>query len=356
MPLDRIPGEDQLYIGSAFVLGQQKLLDTHNITHILSVLQCTPRDEPSGRKRQRLCVDVDDVEEEDLVVHFPRCVRFIDSGLQPSLQNGDAAGAVPAASTVGDVGDAAVDADKAVARALALVREARPMAEPNAGFMRQLALWWRMGCPADTDDAVERHPAYQRWAYQKDVQESVQLGRAPDRLWFGDEAQDTGAPVDIAGIAGGTDSSANTKPTGFQLRCKKCRRVLAEPPFIQAHEPTQPPVGNQGCPHYFVEPLSWMRPVLAEGALEGRLACPNTVCGALLGRYAWQGFQCSCRTWVCPAFSLQRSKVDQVVHASSQQGGAAAVAARFGIRLPPGSSSINNTRAAGGNPVRTENL
>ena len=48
-------------------------------------------------------------------------------------------------------------------QALKLVRETRPLAGPNGGFLKQLELWWEMGCPAGSDDAVERDGLYQAW-------------------------------------------------------------------------------------------------------------------------------------------------------------------------------------------------
>lgn len=64
------------------------------------------------------------------------------------------------------------------------------------------------------------------------------------------------------------------------------------------------------CAHYFMDPLSWMRPELEQGKLEGRLECPK--CHANVGKYAWQGMQCSCSEWVVPGISLAKGRVDQV--------------------------------------------
>ena len=51
-----------------------------NITHVLSVLQIYQPDELFGFF-QHLCIDVDDVPDENLLQHFPAAIRFIQSGL-----------------------------------------------------------------------------------------------------------------------------------------------------------------------------------------------------------------------------------------------------------------------------------
>lgn len=222
-------------------------------------------------------------------------------------------------------------AAEAVTAALEFVRRSRPMAEPNDGFMRQLELFWEMGCPADD---MEVQPAYQRWAYRREVEEHVAIGQAPSRLRFEDEE------------AGGRAADGSTP--GLSLRCKKCRRTLVTAPFIQDHKAVAVPSAGEAspdgapvvappppapCPHFFVEPLGWMRGELEKGELNGRLLCPNARCGAGVGRYDWKGFKCSCGAWVTPAFSLQRGRVDDVVVRSAAGGGGAG-----GIRLPPGHS------------------
>lgn len=89
------------------------------------------------------------------------------------------------------------------------------------------------------------------------------------------------------------------------------------PSRAQAHAATAPIATLEApaahvCQHQFLDPLSWMRPELEQGKLEGRLECPNLKCGANVGRYAWQGMKCSCGLWICPAISLQKAKVDEV--------------------------------------------
>ncbi|CCF40936.1 nitrogen starvation-induced protein phosphatase, partial [Colletotrichum higginsianum] len=96
---------------------------------------------------------------------------------------------------------------------------------------------------------------------------------------------------------------------GVEIRCKKCRKTLATPRFVLEHEQdAQGRARGQACGHVFVEPLGWMREELEKGALEGRLCCPNSKCGAAVGRYSWRGFRCSCGGWVTPGFSLQKGR------------------------------------------------
>ncbi|KAH6855538.1 protein-tyrosine phosphatase-like protein [Chaetomium sp. MPI-CAGE-AT-0009] len=354
MALNRINGDDELYVGGW----------EHNITHILSVIKyALNRDDDAFRNVEHLSIDIDDMDDQDILVHLPRFVRFIDRGLHSGKPTPD--NKTPSAATITPSSDSpnpppsgavlvhcamgksrsvtavlayllwkhphrfgkadpTTTAQQAVAQALQWVRETRPVAEPNDGFMRQLEMWWDMGCPADSDDAVEQEPAYQRWLYKREVEDAARIGRAPDRIRFEDEE----APGAI--------------------RCKKCRRVLATGPFIVPHR-GRGEADRADCPHFFIEALSWMRPILEEGALDGRLICPNAKCSASIGRYAWQGFKCSCGEWVAPAFSLQSSKVDKVV-TRSQNTGAGAIADRMaalGIRMPPGAEKVHPAATSG---------
>lgn len=133
------------------------------------------------------------------------------------------------------------------------------------------------------------------------------------------------------------------------------RWKLATSEFIIPHEPlnkeapaVSPPIAP--CAHVFLHPLTWMRPslfplvdgqvpsdsVFPEAPLDGRLNCPNTSCGANVGKFAWPGMPCSCGKWVVPAICLVRAKVD-VIDGSN----AAGALAGGGIRLPPKMRNLN---------------
>jgi dual specificity phosphatase 12 len=398
-----------------WALRRPKAMDERKITHVLSMVKFDPKGVHSemrsttwdeyGKKYKHMMVDIDDVEDADILVHFPSAIRFIEDGLYPpqpapAISAGepedaavttvasappddtdpeshveDATSPIPKFAQLklkpvsdrktpnaptgavyvhcamgksrsvsiivayllwkypGRFGRSAASSanpkpDKARARAaveaaVKWVKNTREIAEPNRGFIRQLEMWWDMGCPDD----VEKHPIYRRWVYKREVDESIACGRAPERLRFEDEEQD------VAGNGGVVPVPSR------ELRCKRCRRVLANSNFILEHEqPARAPAvaKRDGCPHIFIEPLSWMRPTLEVGELDGRLACPNEKCGAIIGRYSWKGFKCSCTGWVTPAFSVLKSKVDELAIRSAA-GNVDPTA--LGIRMPPGAES-----------------
>ncbi|KAF5659812.1 tyrosine phosphatase yvh1 [Fusarium heterosporum] len=390
MALSRIDGQDELFVGGLWALRRSDSLTDRRITHVLSLVPFDIstlknfKDEPwidYGKDFRHTTIDIDDVEDADLLIELPKAVRFIEEGLGANwlvdeakekdddqdggvlLEKGveeldivekkrkkkggvfvhcaagksrsvsaviayllrqypsrfdpnitpteisDPAHSVPQSST--EKRSRKETAQEAVHAALTFVRRTRPMAEPNEGFMEQLALWWEMGCPNE----VETHPVYQRWAYKREIDENLAVGQAPTRLRFEDEETQ---PRDESGLS---------------LRCKKCRRTLVTAPFIQQHRPSEKQSSAPTCQHYFVEPLSWMRGVLEQGELNGRLICPNEKCGAGVGRYDWKGFRCSCGGWVTPAFSLQKARVDDVVKLPTGQ--------NMGIRMPPGMAPRN---------------
>ncbi|KAK1969992.1 phosphatases II [Colletotrichum sublineola] len=399
MAMNRVDGKDELFVGGIWALRRPSALKERNITHILSVVRFDPAGlksetdtwENYGKTFKHMVIDIDDVEDADMLVHLPKAVRFIDQALHPQDYRRDAAAAAAAAegelnlysedagkpdpdapgavyvhcamgksrsvtvvvayllwkypSRFGRTSasaaaaqqnasskpdDAAADrASAAVAAAVKWVRKTREIAEPNPGFIKQLEMWWAMGCPED----VESHPIYQRWDFRREIDESLAAGQAPSRLRFEDEEtskEDAAAAATTAHAVGGKE-----------VRCKKCRKTLATPRFVLAHEQDeQGKARGQACGHVFVEPLSWMREELEKGALEGRLSCPNRSCGAAVGRYSWRGFRCSCGGWVTPGFSLQKGRVDEVAVRAPGAAAAAAGMASLGIRMPPGAGRL----------------
>lgn len=413
MALSRIDGPDDLYVGGIFALRRPAAMEERNVTHILSMIKYSfVQWKDFQDKYVHFSVDIDDVEDEDILRHLSKAVRFIEAGLSPTsgfaypegteipswrrrmatageketkVKNEDEDAITPATlpdTAAAELANLALDddrkpagvfvhcamgksrsvtaviayllwkypfrygltprtikrpdeetAEKVVLEALKWVRKTREMAEPNPGFMKQIQMWVQMGMPADSDDAVEKNGTYQRWLWEREVEESARIGRAPDWIRFEDEVAEEDQVA---------KEESDTAEENIQLRCKKCRKVLATEAFIVPH---QTDAQKKQCPQRFVEPLSWMRPFLDQGVLEGRLVCPNAKCGASVGRYSWKGFKCACGEWVCPAFSLQAAKVDEVKVANKKPDPSAANGAdprtALGIRLPPGGRRQN---------------
>ncbi|KAK7608138.1 protein-tyrosine phosphatase-like protein [Phyllosticta paracitricarpa] len=285
--LDKVPGGHNLYIGGLFTLRRRDALESANITHVLSVLRLPLDQDLFAPFREHMVVEVDDVDDEDLLQHFPATNRFIQRAL-------DCGGGVLVHCAMGKSRSATCVMAYLMHKhhitpheALDQVRQARALCEPNEGFMKQLEIYHAMGTPDD----VQASPAYQRWLYQREVELSRACGTAPeaDKIRFEDEhANDS------------LQQQQQQQQAALELRCRKCS---PSPPLLQiVNGPSVP------C----VPCASWMRPELEQGKLDGRLECPNPKCRSHVGKYAWQGMRCSCGDWVVPAISLAKGRIDEV--------------------------------------------
>ena len=286
-----------------------------------------------------------------------------------------------------------------VVKALELLRQGRGIAEPNEGFMDQLHMYEKMGCPT-TEQELKSHKIYRRWMNKRHYEESLRVMQAPEmeHILFEDEPPDedevqipephpstTAHMQEVAeGILApdGTDQGKASHHPSMQaldevsIKCRKCRHVLATTPFILEHlppphrDPNDPnsahthvsdgtPLPPSQCAHVFLHPLSWMKGVLSEGKMEGRLTCPNTKkCNANIGKFSWTGLRCSCGGWVTPGFAILRTKVDEVVNKRAQHSQASShpdgqssqkgadetslSAGTTALRLPPGMKRQGN--------------
>ena len=99
--------------------------------------------------------------------------------------------------------------------ALQQLQMIRPMCEPNDGFMKQLELYHRM----DMIDKIEAHPIYQRWVYERNVQDSIATGIPPELEYIVFEDEGTGTDTLAKGNGAGSERA-------YDLRCRKCRYVI----------------------------------------------------------------------------------------------------------------------------------
>ncbi|KAK5032151.1 tyrosine protein phosphatase yvh1 [Exophiala sideris] len=400
----KCPGYN-LYIDGFQALRRPQVLQTSKITHVVSVIDWKfPQGSAPLRGFQHLHIPLDDVYDSNILAYFPRSNAFIHQGLNywPKTASDNAresgvlvhcAMGVSRSATIiiaylmwisrqpktisqpQTTSKSSSPSDSStpemvslpptpltVDTALALLREARPQVEPNSGFIKQLRMYEAMGCPT-TQEQLESHKIYRRWMNSRNVMDALSSNRAPEMadITFRDEEDDSDDDdnkltknlnnLDLSSPDSGitnpdisVSSPSDTTPLPspeVELKCRKCRRLIAKSNFIIPHKP--PPhrdpsadTSAEPCAHIFLHPLSWMKDTLAQGGLDGRLACPNPKCGANIGKFAWQGLRCSCGGWVTPGFGIVRGKVDQVRSAQSRARGAVA-------------ANNNGAGAAGGN-------
>ncbi|KAI8573174.1 hypothetical protein RHMOL_Rhmol01G0258100 [Rhododendron molle] len=161
-------------------------------------------------------------------------------------------------------------------------------------------------------------PIYKRF-HLKLLGDFYSSGNKIDNSKFG---ADPGLPTEEVSSEIGTAVDA-VKVASPAYRCKKCRRVVAVQDNVVDHVPGEGETSFQWhkrrsgnpfnkcdemeCSSIFVEPLCWMTAV-EEGASEGKLMCAH--CEGRLGYFNWSGIQCSCGSWITPAFQLHKSRVD----------------------------------------------
>ncbi|CAL5351757.1 unnamed protein product [Camellia sinensis] len=108
--------------------------------------------------------------------------------------------------------------------------------------------------------------------------------------------EEASSDVGISGNSGRVSSRA--------YHCKKCRRVVALQENIVDHVPGERETSFGWHKRKGSNPFNKFE----EGALEGKLLCVH--CEACLGYFNWSGIQCSCGSWITPAFQLHKSLVD----------------------------------------------
>ncbi|URE18017.1 resistance protein [Musa troglodytarum] len=262
-------------------------------------------------KLVRMAVPLKDTEDEDLLDYLDACLDFIDQGRKE--------GSVLVHCFAGVSRSAAVitaylmrTEQKSMEDALESLHEVCDLVCPNDGFLDQLSLFEEMGFKVDTES-----PIYKRFRL-KILGHSYKPGEKIDSFVF---SADPGLPPPELNPS---EEAPKGNQHGTAYRCKKCRRIVALKENVVSHvagegetcfEWQKRKAGNrannrfqeQQCSSLFVEPLKWMTSV-EEGALEGKLSCVH--CEARLGYFNWSGIQCSCGSWITPAFQIHKSKVD----------------------------------------------
>ena len=108
----------------------------------------------------------------------------------------------------------------------------------------------------------------------------------------------------------------------MKFACRKCRKILFDDSVFEEHTSTKKRIytraskkgNNQNeCSSWFLERQDWMATSITDPDVQnGRLLCPTPNCGHKLGSYCHFGSQCSCGCWVCPAYQIPKTNVDEV--------------------------------------------
>ncbi|KAJ0985228.1 hypothetical protein J5N97_003584 [Dioscorea zingiberensis] len=260
-------------------------------------------------KLVRMGVPLRDTEDDDLLDYLEVCLDFIHENREK--------GSVLVHCFAGVSRSAAVitaylmrTEQRSLEDALESLRQSCEFVCPNDGFLDQLKMFENMGFKVDTTN-----PIYKRFRL-KILGHFYKQGEKIDSFIFG---ADPGLPLESSTPEG---VSKEVQPAK-SFRCRKCRRIIALQENVVSHEPGEGETcfdwhkrkssstfnrfDETECSSIFVEPLKWMTTV-EEGALEGKLSCIH--CEARLGYFNWSGIQCSCGSWITPAFQIHKSKVD----------------------------------------------
>ncbi|XP_065856201.1 uncharacterized protein [Euphorbia lathyris] len=262
-------------------------------------------------KLVRMAVPIKDMESEDLLDYLDVCLDFIARSRKE--------GSVLVHCFAGVSRSAAIitaylmrTERLSVEDALESLKQSYEFVCPNDGFLDQLKLFEEMGFKVNRTSSI-----YKRFRL-KVLGDHYNRGGKLDSSIFGAD------PGIATGVSSEAEAPPNNEKHSTAYRCKKCRRIVAMQENVIDHIPGEGETsftwnkrksGNPfsksddepECSSIFIEPLRWMTAV-EEGALEGKLSCIH--CEGRLGYFNWSGVQCSCGSWITPAFQIHKSRVD----------------------------------------------
>lgn len=300
---------------------EDDLKSKYGITHILSIVP-GPMNESYLKDYTWKQIEVTDEETTNLTPHFRDSYEFIDSALFRNSIDKKHQGNILVHCSQGVSRSVAFiiaylmeKYNLNLNQALHAVKRKSPDAEPNPGFIEQLKLYKEMGFKEDNNN---------------DEYEALLKKIVMARDSSGEQLREM--------IMAKTESikpQGNETKASFELRCKRCRQVLANETNIEEHEApgsdsrqsqfikTAPhsrriisaEKASNVCSHYFLkEPIRWMKEELDKSEIEGKFQCPK--CSSKVGGYSWRGSRCSCGKWMTPAIHLQEAKVDCIKKAN----------------------------------------
>ncbi|KAL1146284.1 hypothetical protein V6Z11_A11G362000 [Gossypium hirsutum] len=230
-----------------------------------------------------MAVPIRDMESENLLDYLDACIDFIDrSRKEGSVLVHCFAGVSRSAAII----MAYLMRTERLSQedALESLKQSCEFVCPNDGFLEQLKMFEEMDYKVDHASTI-----YKRFRL-KVLGDCYNRGEKIDSSKLG---ADPGLPTESSSVIEATPKEGEGE-TSFEWHKRRSGN-----PFNKSSQTE--------CSSVFVEPLRWMTAV-EEGAIEGKLSCAH--CDARLGYFNWSGIQCSCGSWITPAFQLHKSRVD----------------------------------------------
>ncbi|KAG0199027.1 dual specificity phosphatase 12 [Mortierella sp. GBA30] len=325
-----VPG---LFLSGSQPSESQEYMQERGITHIIQVTDIPVPRFPGVFVYK--VIPVPDMDETNLIQHFSDTYTFINGALEKGgkVLVHCMAGASRSVTIV--CAYLMKSQKKTALEALTTVQALRPIAGPNDGFMTQLHLYGDIDFDVSTDRTQYRRFLIASMATQREM-----FGYITDMTLAADpqNAPSRTVATTVTSISSTMATQTSSTPAGSlmmpqrPLKCKKCRRALVARDSVITHIPGQgqssfeyrkrdatlnvteaiqsdiskiQPHATTVCQSYFIEPVEWIQEL---HGLEGKISCPK--CDSKLGSFNWSGDQCSCGTWVTPAFMMHKGKVD----------------------------------------------
>ncbi|KTW28813.1 hypothetical protein T552_01443 [Pneumocystis carinii B80] len=271
-----------MYIGSFEGFLHEIEKKEHEITHVIGLVSFKDKRKLIGYKS--IFFEINDESDENIIQYFPEGIKFIEECFNMDEKNKILIFCQAGISRSTTIAAAYLMKKRNISKeeAILCIKKVHPNAEPNPGFIQQLQLFYDCKYVLSNETKL-----YRQWLYKHKIHSSLQEKKAPVISLY--------------------CQNESIRSDQIHLQCKKCRVVLANSNCIIDHKPPQSFIE---CSHFFLEPLTWMKNELDNGNIEGKLNCPK--CNSRVGKYAWQGMHCSCKEWVTPALSIQKSKIDVI--------------------------------------------
>ncbi|TRY68328.1 hypothetical protein TCAL_03807 [Tigriopus californicus] len=306
--------EKNLYLGNMEAATDVILLESHGITHIITLDSVPlPRKISSFLpKIKNLHIQVTDLPDEDILSFITSALAFINEGIASGGNvlvhcfRGKSRSATVVTAFIMQKYNLSFE------QALARVKAKRDCVNPHQGFLAQLKLYESMDYHLD--------PSNVQFKMFKLRLASERMRKA--KILFRDSLEN------VLDEDPGERGSARGHYSQL-YKCKKCRRTLATSHNVIPHVIGESPdwangkwslpaeevfegasdIGLELCSQsVFINPIRWMQSEIKQN-LSGRLYCPN--CQAKVGQYTWiKGCQCSsCKAILIPAFQLDVTEI-----------------------------------------------